>query len=200
MEYKVNIREMQKSEIPQVSEVLGRAYATNPAILAVFGGNPTVALRMKSVFETGFKYLPGCGFVSELDGRIVGGMWIAKSPDCQAFSLKMIPSGLSATKGLGPLMRLMKMMGAWKKHDPQKPHWHLKEIGIAPDFQGKGIGSKMMKFYCDIIDRDSIEAFHETDRPENVPFYERFGFRVVGEETVNGAKNWYMLRPAKSDK
>jgi ribosomal protein S18 acetylase RimI-like enzyme len=71
---------------------------------------------------------------------------------------------------------------------------------VTPDFQGKGIGSQMMKFYCDIIDRDRMEAYHETDRPENVRFYQRFGFKVVGEEIINGVKNWYMLRPAKLDK
>jgi predicted N-acetyltransferase YhbS len=70
-------------------------------------------------------------------------------------------------------------------------------MGVAPDFQDEGIGSKMMKFYCDIVDGDMIEAYHEAGP---VRFYERFGFKVVGEETINGVKNYYMLRPAKSDK
>ena len=56
-----------------------------------------------------------------------------------------------------------------------------------------------MQFYCDIIDKDRKEAYHETDRPENVPFYERFGFKVIGEEMINGVKNWYMLRSNESD-
>jgi ribosomal protein S18 acetylase RimI-like enzyme len=89
------------------------------------------------------------------------------------------------------------MLDAFRKHDPKQPHWHLTFLGVAPDFQGKGIGSQMMKFYCDIVDRDMIEAYHETG-PENVHFYERFGFKVVGEETIFGVKNLYMLRPAKS--
>ena len=111
-----------------------------------------------------------------------------------------MPSALSATRGLGPLVRLIKLKRTWGKRDPKQPHWHLTFLGVAPDFQGKGIGSKMMVFYCDIIDRERIEAYHETDTPENVPFYERFGFKVVGEETINGVKNWYMLRPARSGK
>ena len=92
------------------------------------------------------------------------------------------------------------MMGAWKKHDPNQPHWHLALMGVAPEFQHSGIGSHCMTFYCDLIDKDGIDAYHETDRPENVPFYERFGFKIVGEDMVNGVKNWYMLRPAPSDK
>jgi len=200
MEYKVNIMEMQRADVTQTTDMLGKAYATNPAWLAIFRDDPLIARRIQFAFEVGFKYLPGNIFIAGLDGRVLGGMWIAKWPACQAHSLKMMVSVVGKFGGLGPLMRLVKMMRAWGKHDPQKPHWHLKVLGVAPDFQGKGIGSQMVKFYCDLIDRDGIEAYHETDKSENLRFYERFGFKVVGEETINGAKNWYMLRPAKSDK
>jgi hypothetical protein len=37
-----------------------------------------------------------------------------------------------------------------------------------------------------------------TDRPENVSFYERLGFRVEQEVEVLGAPIWRMLRPAAS--
>jgi ribosomal protein S18 acetylase RimI-like enzyme len=202
MEYKVNIREMQKADVPHAAEVLGKAFATTPGVLAIYNGNPTAALRFQNIFKAGFKLRTGRCFVAELDGRIVGGMRIVKSPDCWAFSLnslKMIPAALRAAGGLGTLMRLMKSMNALRKHDPKQTHWHLLFLGVAPDFQGKGIGSQMMMFYCDIVDRDMMEAYHETG-PDNVRFYERFGFKVVGEETINGVKNCYMLRPAKSDK
>jgi ribosomal protein S18 acetylase RimI-like enzyme len=197
MEYKVNIREMQKSDISQAAEVLGKAFATTPGTLAIYNGNPTAALRFQNTFKGGLKLPTGRCFVAELDGRVVGAMRIVKSPDCWAFSLNsliMIPAALSAARGLGPLMRLMKFMDALRKHDPKQPHWHLFFMGVAPDFQGKGIGSEMMKFYCDIVDSDMIEAYHEAGP---VRFYERFGFKVVGEETINGVKNYYMLRPAK---
>jgi ribosomal protein S18 acetylase RimI-like enzyme len=41
------------------------------------------------------------------------------------------------------------------------------------------------------------DAYLETDKPENVRFYERFGFEVVGEEEVLGVPNWFMLRRAR---
>jgi len=200
MEDKVKIREMQRSDIPQVAEVLGRAYATNPIMLATYRGKQMLATRIQITFGAMFRYQPGECFVSELDGQIVGGMRITKWPDCQGMSVKAMPSVLRAAGGLGPIMRAMKHIVAWKKHDPKQPHWHLGPIGVAPEIQGKGIGSQMMDVYCGIVDENRLEAYHETDRPENVPFYERFGFKVVGEEMVIGAKIWYMLRPAKLDK
>ncbi|MGZ4942607.1 MAG: GNAT family N-acetyltransferase [Halobacteriota archaeon] len=197
MEGKVKIREMKKADIPQVADVLAKAYATNPVFLAIYQGKPMVARRLQITFAAEFKYGSGNFFIAELDGRILGGMWIAEWPACQATSLKMILPGVRAAGGLAPLIRITKMLGAWKKHDPQKPHWHLKIVGIEPDFQSKGIGSQMMELYCDIVDRNKLEGYLETDRPENVPFYERFGFKVVEEEIEIGVKYWLMLRPAK---
>jgi len=160
-----------------------------------------VARRLQITFAGALRYGSDNFFIAELDGRILGGMWIAKWPACQARSLKgilsVILSAVRAAGGLAPLIRATKIYGGWKKHDHQKPHWHLMAIGIEPDFQGKGIGSQMMKLYCDIIDRNKLEAYRETDRHENVIFYERFGFKVVGEEIKIGVKNWFMLRPAK---
>lgn len=99
--------------------------------------------------------------------------------------------------GLGTLKRAMAMRGTWAQKDPKEPHWHLDPIGVLPEVQGEGVGSKMMEFYCERIDRDGIAAYHETDRDENVPFYEKFGFRVIGEELILDFNNWYMKREAK---
>ena len=37
-------------------------------------------------------------------------------------------------------------------------------------------------------------AYLETDKPENVSFYQRFGFEVTEEAQVLGIPNWFMLR------
>jgi hypothetical protein len=39
----------------------------------------------------------------------------------------------------------------------------------------------------------------ETDKTENVRFYERFGFEVIGEEPVIGVPNWFMRRGPRSE-
>ncbi len=164
---------------------------------------PVSSQGIEAAFAARFKYLPGKVYVAELDGEIVGAVRIVEWPYCQTSllqNLKMMPAMLGAIGGFRGLTRGMKLMSAWQKHDPKKPHWHIDPLCVIPELQGKGIGSQMMKFYCDIIDTKGIEAYHETDRPENVPFYGKFGFTVVGEEIINGAKNWYLLRPAKPSK
>jgi predicted N-acetyltransferase YhbS len=65
---------------------------------------------------------------------------------------------------------------------------------VLPQLQQLGIGSRMMEKSCEIIDQKKDAAYLETDRPENVPFYERFGFAVSAEEQILGVRNWFMWR------
>jgi hypothetical protein len=38
-------------------------------------------------------------------------------------------------------------------------------------------------------------SYLETDKPENVRLYQRFGFRVIESADVLGVRNWFMSRP-----
>jgi hypothetical protein len=56
----------------------------------------------------------------------------------------------------------------------------------------------MMEFYCNHIDKLGMAAYHETDMPENVEFYERFGYEVIGKESILGFQNCYLWRSSKN--
>jgi predicted N-acetyltransferase YhbS len=60
-----------------------------------------------------------------------------------------------------------------------------------------GIGSKLMRVFSARVDAAGEDVYLETDKPTNVPFYERFGFEVVSEQEVLGVPNWFMLRRAE---
>jgi hypothetical protein len=55
-----------------------------------------------------------------------------------------------------------------------------------------------MEHYCEELDRTGDAGYLETDRPENVNFYRRFGFEVTDEVMVLGIPNYLMWRKAKS--
>ncbi len=90
-------------------------------------------------------------------------------------------------------------MRTWSKHHPTEPHWHLGPIAIVPELQGQGIGSQLLEHFCSHVDQAGQAAYLETDRPENVPLYERFGFKVTEEAPVLGVRNWFMWRPPRRD-
>lgn len=56
----------------------------------------------------------------------------------------------------------------------------------------------MMRSFCRRMDAEGTAAYLETDKEENVGFYERYGFVVTGRDFVLGQPNWYMARPRPS--
>jgi ribosomal protein S18 acetylase RimI-like enzyme len=98
--------------------------------------------------------------------------------------------------GLGPgaLSRISVVGEAGMRHDPRERHQHVELVVVEAALQGMGIGGRMMETLCGEMDALPDIAHLETDKEENVRFYERFGFEVTGEARVLGMRNWYMQR------
>ncbi len=64
------------------------------------------------------------------------------------------------------------------------PHWYLAYIGIDPDFQGKGFGSKLINPMLERFSADWLPCYLETSTKINVSLYEHFGFRLIEEYIV----------------
>jgi GNAT superfamily N-acetyltransferase len=91
---------------------------------------------------------------------------------------------------------VIRWFSRWCHLDPNEPHVHLGPIGVSPLAQGRGIGTALMNCYVEYLDEEKIAGYLETDRLENVRFYEKFGFVLRHEEELIGAPTWYMWRPA----
>jgi ribosomal protein S18 acetylase RimI-like enzyme len=77
---------------------------------------------------------------------------------------------------------------------PREPHAHLVFLGVAPDAQGKGVGSAILKRTLAPLDRDGTLAFLETTTERNVALYQRHGFEITGEFELPGLRMWAMTR------
>jgi GNAT superfamily N-acetyltransferase len=77
---------------------------------------------------------------------------------------------------------------------PDEPLWFLDQVGVDPAHQGRGIGAALIEFGLEQARATQTAAFLETGTPRNVPYYERFGFRVVADEDApyGGPHVWFM--------
>jgi ribosomal protein S18 acetylase RimI-like enzyme len=84
------------------------------------------------------------------------------------------------------------------KFHPKDPHWYLPLIGADPAQQGKGYGAALMAFAMKRCDESHLPAYLESSNPSNVPFYERYGFKVMGIiQQGSSPQLTPMLRPAR---
>ena len=80
---------------------------------------------------------------------------------------------------------------------PPEPHWYLAVLGTDPRHQGRGVGSALLAPILARCDADRVPAYLESSKRSNVPFYERHGFRVLGELAIAGGPViWRMQREA----
>jgi len=76
-------------------------------------------------------------------------------------------------------------------------HHHLNMIGVRRAQQRSGLAREVLEAVHRLASEDpeSTGVSLTTERPENVPFYERFGYRVVGHARVGpDLETWGLFR------
>jgi ribosomal protein S18 acetylase RimI-like enzyme len=83
------------------------------------------------------------------------------------------------------------------KGKPPAPHYYLGVIGVDPNLHGLGIGTQLLKSFCDLSasDRLSCGVYLETAKASNLGFYERVGFAETGRGSLGSATLWCMYLP-----
>ena len=78
----------------------------------------------------------------------------------------------------------------------REPRWHLSWLGVAPDQQGRGIGSSLVRPVTTRADAQGVACELFTLAARNVAIYERLGFRVTRETILprSGLRLWVMAR------
>jgi len=74
-------------------------------------------------------------------------------------------------------------------------HYYLGVIGMDPTMHGLGIGTRLLRSFCDLSASDprSSGVHLETANPSNVRFYERAGFAVTGQGSLGSETLWCMF-------
>jgi ribosomal protein S18 acetylase RimI-like enzyme len=191
------------SEREAAVQLLARAFRDNPLNVAVIGSqDPAVRLRvnahgLRSLLPTAHAH--GRVRVQRVAGELAG-VLIAAPPD--AFPL---PAASFARRWRSSLGQGLRVARRWAEvfetlaplHPPE-PHWYLSTLGVDPRRQRRGLGRELLAAWLADVDRDASGAYLETDRLENVAFYERAGFVVLGETQIFSARVWRMRRPEAS--
>ena len=107
--------------------------------------------------------------------------------------------------GSESLSRYEAFGAATARYSFPEPRFHLDMLGTRPESVGRGHGRRLLDFLHTLsrCDPDSVGVSLTTEDPANVPFYEHFGYKIVGHERF-GAKtfqdgaefeSWGFFRP-----
>ena len=61
------------------------------------------------------------------------------------------------------------------------PDIQIEVVGVHPKLQGKGLGTRLMKKILQDFPNKSFSLLVETKKPQNITFYQKFGFFSLGK-------------------
>lgn len=193
-----DIGRLQERELSDAAEVLARAFRDNPLNRAVIRGGPERRLRAN---------LHGMRALLPV-ARVHGEVWALRDEGGVRAALVAVPPHMHPLppppwparlrcllgQGLGVAMRWAAVFEQLEGEHPAEPHWYVGTVGVDPPAQGRGAGSALLHGWIGRLDTEPAPVWLETDRPENVAFYERVGFEVCRELDVQGVHVWCMRR------
>lgn len=193
----VEVGDTRPEETAEAVAVAARAMCTSPMAYAVLGPDPKRRYHhtqrlFARLYRLAAHQRP---LVARLDGRIVASTNDLVRGACRPGALDIVRS-LPALALTGPRggLRTARWFTAWGRRDPDQAHAHFGPFGVEPELQGRGIGSLVLREYTRRLDDAGERSYLETEKPENVALYQRFGFEVVEEAEVLAVPNWFMWR------
>jgi len=105
---------------------------------------------------------------------------------------------LCETLGADAISRYHAFAQACSPFEPDADHFHLGMIGVIGDAQGQGHSRSLLEAVhaMSAADPSSSGVSLTTETPKNLPFYEHFGYRVLGrgETPDGGLVTWTLFR------
>lgn len=187
----VQARPAARADVGALSTTLGRAFLDDPVMRWMLPDADARRRKLHLLFSTltrhhhlahgGVEVVPdGAGGIGGAALWDPPGAWRpTRAAELRAMPRLLWTFGRSLERGLV----IEEMM---KKVHPEEPHWYLAFIGSDPSVRGKGYGQALMESRLARCDAEHAPAYLESSRPDNVPYYLRFGFEVTGEITPPG--------------
>lgn len=183
------------SDVSTINEILGRAFQDDPVFRWIVPDDGTRRARLPSVFGAftdvyvplGESYVAGDGAGAALWAP--AGVEPFTEEQGEVFGERMVEVlGADAERGF-------ELNGLLEEHHPETPCLYLQFVGVVPEHQGRGIGSRLLATVLEEADGTGIPAYLEATSSDNRRLYERHGFEAVGELTLpDGPALWPMWR------
>ncbi len=193
---------LEKEQLERAGEVLSRAFRDDPELLSLVPDASKRQKLLRSMFRPALRHALKHGEVYAASPAIEGvAVWLPSDTPEMSLWAMLRGGGLGLLFGAGwGLARKMKEDEdfAHKLRRQLAPflHWYLAVLGVAPELQGKGYASRLLRPRLARLDRERLPAYLETSIEDYVAMYRHFGFEVIKEAKLpgTGTKMWVMLR------
>lgn len=190
---------LNKNEIKQAAKVFAMAMFNDDLHKYLLPDENTRLKKLESLYAFKLRIELNNSFKtsSNLEGVCI---WEGADDPHNVITLKEIILGLPLifTIGIPSLIRMIKYQ-IWsskiRESLTSKRYWYLNVIAVSPVHQGKGFATKMIKPFIEKASENNEEVYLETQNKNNVPIYEKFGFKVIETKKIeNTGLNHFCMK------
>jgi GNAT superfamily N-acetyltransferase len=179
--------------VDHLAATYSRAFVDDPIVRWPLPDTPDVQDRIRQVFASIYLEIADQGLIWEAGDADGFAVWIPAGA-----AEDMFESDAAVQGSLAPLTddgaARYRVLWDWIEARVPDDVWYLDAVGVEPSRQGGGIGGALIRHGLAAARGAGADAFLETGVERNVPYYERFGFRVVdhGAPAPDGPHIWFM--------
>jgi ribosomal protein S18 acetylase RimI-like enzyme len=199
----VVVRPPRRDEFRAARGVLVDALADDPAWAAVLPDESPRRTALRALVGFALADAAGAARVASSDGRVVGvAVWQppGRYPPGRRRRLRGLPRLLPMAALGRRALDIQRLGTAIDAVFPATPVRYLQALGVAPETQGRGVGSRLLAEQLTRSDVAAEAVYLETGKPANVAWYEAQGFSLVapgGPLYPDGPPMWRMCRPPR---
>ena len=195
-----DLYKIQKKDLKIAINVLTNAFSKDSMWKEVFDDEDKNRVLTEVMVRFCLKY----GNVLATSDNLEGIMAIAPH-DKEMTTLRVILSGsfflsMKISKETKKMEILSNAVEEAKKSLNLGPYIHLLIMGVSEEFQGKGFGGKLLRALIEKAETEKKSIYLETQKEDNITFYEKYGFsvkkKIILPEPLN-LPMWLMLRDVK---
>jgi ribosomal protein S18 acetylase RimI-like enzyme len=203
LSFLTNVQECEQLRLPPADAgaalaVLAEAFADAPLTHRVVGGSR--ARRVRSTRLGLAAQLPQAfaraTVLGARTGATLAGVLIGARPYAHPFPPPSLARRIwtAAGQGFAVAGRWAELFETLQGHRPERPHWYLALLGVAPAAQGRGVGTALLRGWLAEVDAARGAAWLETDEPRSLGLYRAAGFEIAGETSFASLPIWLLER------
>lgn len=166
----------------QIVNILTSSFDDNKSINYIIKQDNKRVERIKNLMDYSFEVCNSFGDVFLSDDKKACALILY--PDKKKTSLKSIlldAKLIFSSVGLSNIKKTMHRETMIKKLQPQELMYYLWFIGVDPEYQNEGIGSRFLQEIINDSSKKQRAIFLETSTLKNIPWYKKFGFYIYNE-------------------
>ena len=197
-----NLIRLNKSHIKAAADVLIKAFSDYPLYVYFFPDASERIHKLSYMLHGLVRYGVLYGEVYTTSPNLEGvSIWLP-SDRVEPSLWRMAQSGwfsIALKMGVSSIGRMMRFANystaVHKRHAPDR-HSYFQLLGVDPAYQRKGYAGVLINPMIARMDREQLPCYLETHKQENVPIFQRYGFKVVEEGIIPKSRTtqWAMLR------